>query len=130
MRGSEYVRANDCGRLRKTKGDRPMSKPTTNSALEQVVDQASPEELPSLFMRLVSRLVSASGSKVQTVRGERGMPIGVFIPIPELPPRPPMTEAEYEQLAETIRNTTDDQLISFEEMMRRLGLEDVHQSSK
>ena len=102
-----------------------MSDRTDFSAFQQMLEQATPEEVNSLFFRLVARIVSTPGTKMQAVKGERGMPVGIFIPVPELPASPPMSETGYEQLKEAVRTTTTNQLLTNEQLKQRLGLVDV-----
>ena len=94
------------------------------------VDRATPEQQRSLLSWLVSKVVASQGGGPRTIDGERGDPIGVFIPNTHYRNQPPMSSEQYAELLEAVRNTTPDQLLTHEEMPRQLGLEDVRPPSK
>jgi hypothetical protein len=107
-----------------------MSTDTDFLDLQLKVNRATPEQQRSLLHWLISKVVANQGGGPRTIDGERGDPIGVFIPNTHYRNQPPMSSEEYAKLLETVRNTTPDQLVTHEEMMRRLGLEDAHPPSK
>ncbi len=97
--------------------------------LDSLLDQATPEEQNYLLDRLLSKVIAREGPLVRTLNSYDGTSLGIFIPKVELPTNAPMSEERYAELLESIRNTTDDQLLSFDEMMQRLGLGDPRQSN-
>jgi len=99
--------------------------------LQLRLHRASPEQQRSLLLWLVSRVVATQGGGgPQALKGEGDQPIGVFIPNTHYRNQaPPMSEERYAELLERIQNTTPDQLLTHEEMLRELGLEEVRQPS-
>jgi hypothetical protein len=93
--------------------------------LQLQVHRATQEQQRSLLLWLVSKVVADQGGGPRTIDGERGDPIGVFIPNTHYRNQPPMSSEQYADLLEAIRNTSPDQLLTHEEVLRQLGLEDV-----
>jgi hypothetical protein len=92
--------------------------------------RSTPEYQRSLLKWLLVKVVAEQGAEPLTLPGDDGVPMGVFFPNSSYRNKPPMSEEEYSKLLATVRNTTEDQLLTMEEMMQRLGLVDSPQPSK
>src|SRR5438876_77492 len=107
-----------------------MSTANDDLKLSILVRQATPEQQRSLLKWLLAKFVAEKGPEPEALSGDNGVPLGIFIPNADYQNKSPMSEAQYAELLETVRNTTEDQLLTFEQMIRELGLEDVRQMSK
>jgi hypothetical protein len=107
-----------------------MSSDTDFLDLQLKVNGATPEQQHSLLLWLVSKVVANQGGGPRTIDGQGGESIGVFIPNTHYRNQPPMSSEKYAELLESVRNTTPDQLLTHEEMLRQLDLEDVRPPSK
>lgn len=106
-----------------------MSATSNKLELSQVVNTATPEEQRTLLRWLLARFVAEKGPEPQLLQGNGSVPLGVFIPNANFPNKPPMSDEQYAEFLQSVRNTTDDQLLTAEELIQELESVDARQSN-
>jgi hypothetical protein len=103
-----------------------MSATLEATTLDAVVEQATPEQRRYLLRKLIAKDAAEMHLWGQAITNEAGDTIGYFIPrfvstATEPPKLSPEERAELDR-----RLATPNQTISHDEMLKRLGLADVH----
>lgn len=106
-----------------------MSAASDDLKLSIMVSQATPEQQRSLLKWLLTKFVAEQGPETQTLSGDDGVPLGVFIPNADYRNKPPMSEEQYAELLNAVRNTSEDQLLTPEQLIQELELADARQLS-
>lgn len=107
-----------------------MSAMLESKALNSVVEKATPEQRRYLLDLLVRCEVAGMEKLMQSVHGESGAPIGFFVPLSLHRDRPPMTDEAHAELLEAVRSTRPEDLISHEQLLQELGLEEAPRASR
>jgi hypothetical protein len=113
----------------KENGGRDMTA-TEKVNFDLMLLKSTPEFQRSLLKWLLVKTVAEQGPDPLELTGDDGVPMGVFLPNSKYRNKPPMSPERDAELLERVRNIREEDLLTLEEMMERLGLGESHQPKK